>query len=281
MTCRRGKVKNENVIFQPTGDPPFPRFTDPSTIDPSRTWTSLTNYSTRSSATCHWTTRRINSRCKIAPWSRNRGRTPAEDAFSEWSIYPRRSFGRGWIASHLRTTSCCSTSARYPTSPPLQDVGYWGSIASMSSRTISRPSINFDTSPYPPCTFYQTFPNRSRYSQPFDTPSRDCPSNSATSRQTRSSLSSTISRGSTVSISFIFCTRWMTSPPLLFLVRQYGSFTSPSCIFIQMATISSISCQNLDCYLTRSSSTNSCRFLIHPLRRLVDQSGCTKSGGGC
>ena len=80
-------------------------------------------------------------------------------------------------ASHVRTTSCCSTSARYPTLPPLQDVGYWGSIASMSSRTISRPSINFNTSPYPPCTFYQTFPKRLRYSQPFDIPSHDCPSN--------------------------------------------------------------------------------------------------------
>jgi len=130
----------------------------------------------------------------------------------------------------------------------------------MSSATISLPFTNFNTSPYPPCRFHRTFLNRSTCSQPFDTPSRDYPSATAMSRLARLSRSSTISRGSTVSISFTSGTGWMTSPPLLFLIRQCRSFTFLNFIPIEMPSIPSTGCRNLDRYLMRLSSKAGHRF---------------------
>ena len=127
---------------------------------------------------------------------RSRGRIPAEDASSRQSRFETRPFSHGSITFLLQTPSCYDTSARYPTSPVLHRRGPLRDrrVVSMSFETISRPSIVFNTSPYPPCAFRQISLNRLRYSQLFDIAFRGCPSNTAQSRSAHSSLSSTFSQ---------------------------------------------------------------------------------------
>jgi len=161
----------------------------------------------------------MNAYCKAVRWSRNRGSTPAEGAFSKRLRSGRGTRSHGWTTFHLQPMRYCSTFAHYPIPPTLgrSELNSRRSITSMPSRAISRLSTDFDTSPYPLCTFHRPF--GLRYSRLFDTPSHDCPSTAAGSRFARSSLLSIAFQTSITSTSVIHgATIWMTSPLFPFLV---------------------------------------------------------------
>jgi len=101
-------------------------------------------------------------------------------------------------AFHLRTSSCYITSAccPVPTARDSTGVVFCRKSSSVSSGTTSCPSTNFDTSPFPWCTFRQVFSKMLGCPQPFDTPS---------------SPLSIISQISTASTSAVLCPQWMAS----------------------------------------------------------------------